>query len=57
VCESTELPILKFFSATDASDPFLGIRCFKVEKTVKGISLRDLLSAQKVARLIDGLFP
>lgn len=57
MCESTTLPIIKYFSSSDQSDPFLGIKCFKVEKRVTGLSWRDILSARKVAQLIDGFFP
>lgn len=57
VCESTVVPIIKYFSASDQTDIFLGIKCYKVDKRVEGLSWRDLLSARKVAQLIDGLLP
>jgi hypothetical protein len=53
VCEYAALSFIKWFSPTDVSDPVLGLRCFKVDKYVAGVSWRDWASWFKLARYLD----
>jgi hypothetical protein len=45
--------VIKWFSPSDVSDPVLGLRCFKVDKYVAGVSWRDWASWFKLARYLD----
>jgi hypothetical protein len=56
VCVSESLPLIKWFSPTDASSVPLGIKCVRVDKHVAGVDWKTWAGWFKLARYLSA-FP
>jgi len=52
VCTSTELPLIKWFSPSDVSNPLLGIECVRVDKHVAGVDWKTWAGWFKLVRYL-----
>lgn len=55
MCTATGLPFIKWFSASDVSNPVLGYECVRVDRHVAGVDWRTFAGWLKLARYLGDL--
>lgn len=52
MCQYAALPVVKWFSSSDQSDPSIGLTCTKIDRHVAGVDWRTWAGWLKLAQYL-----